>query len=198
MNEERLKRALITWGGDVSATADALGIHRNNLYKWLKRYGISREYLLTLRAQRAQRVQGGAMPDGTRNVAQRAQRPVSLATRSAHAAGAHEIRNATVTSDGVAPIFPAMPEAAIDEKELPLKPAAKLAKPMRVLPEVQDLIRDMRRQLSAALGVDLDDTDILNRILLDTKDGWFQQQMAAVKKRGGRKPPSPGAEEPER
>jgi len=44
-NKEDVEKALIEWGDDVSAAADALGVHRNQVYNWVSRFKIDRAAL---------------------------------------------------------------------------------------------------------------------------------------------------------
>jgi hypothetical protein len=58
----------------------------------------------------------------------------------------------------------------------------------RLEPPHQERLDEARRQLSALLGTDLNNTEILNGFFADTFEAWFQAQLSAAKRKRPRRP----------
>lgn len=186
VRDEAVKEAIHRWQGNVSAAADALGIQPKNLRIRLETLGIGKPELAALRAKGSTARVAPFSPNVTDQY-----RP-DLSVPTARPAPPGVPRSAgPYQSPDEPPNFRGMP-AAVDETELPTPTAERRkVQPCRLEPPNLDRVNDARRQLSALLGVDLTNSDILNSHFADTFEPWLETQLAKARSRRRVRPQGP-------
>jgi hypothetical protein len=176
--------AILKWRGKVVAAAGQLGIQPKNLRKRLKALGID------LAAVRAGRYAKGATPQ-TPSAPDDPRGPRGPMRPSVSPSGPRNIgsRKSEQSRDGLSksvaapPTFHAVAQASatadVESEDLPLAKGKRA--PARIYPEHQDEVADLRRQLSALYGRDLDDTALANLFFVDTWGAWAEDQLARAK-----------------
>lgn len=190
--KEQVEAALIEWGDDVSATADALGVHRNQVYNWVTQFKIDREALRAV-----------ALVHNLPTSAQLASARTAVPNRKgAHLSQVHARKSSGLSGlpltgrDG-APTFAAMPATAEKEPPVvapPVKATPRPTKPLRLKPALEGDFERGRLRLSAELGYDVDRLELFNQLVERSMPGFFEELLKNVRAAAKRPAPKGGQE----
>lgn len=165
---ERILDAIREWGGNVSATAAALGMHPKNLRERLARLDVDLDAIRTsaYRATTA-RVERFGVPGVVRH----------------SAAGTYGQKSTgdTLAQGRRAPIVSAVQSAMVkDENEvaaLPVRTTGGNAKTARIKPAYQERLREAKVDLIGRFRIDTDEQTVFDQFFEEAFDAWLRSKL---------------------
>lgn len=165
---EQILAAIKEWGGNVTATAEALGIHPKNLRERLARLGVDL----------------AAIRDAGRHVPHVPNVPVRIGTPGPSPAGTYGPDPAPRTlarRSGVA-TFPRMSGAAgaatQDAEAAPIRISTAPAKAVRVRPAFQEALREAKVEVIGRHKIDTDEQMIFDQFCDEAFGPWLRSKLA--------------------
>jgi hypothetical protein len=167
VSTQEIVNALLTWRGDISAAARALGMARNSLYERMKRLGLDPGKF---------RSQGGANPVT----------PITMVSGmpgmpgfNGRAKDAQEKRRAIYPSGGDRGRLGGVQQgtATADPEVVPIKTAPKRQEPIRLKPELRDRLQRAVWQLQARFQEPTNENLILEQLVEETLDRWLASKL---------------------
>lgn len=158
--DEKVRSAISEWGGNITATADALGMTGTNLRKRL--------FSLAVDVESMRRAKGSGLPSPPIT-------PIAQAGPHAHKSAA-----ALFPASGKAPTLGGMQAALKEEPEPPIRSVPVRQKPLRLRPAHQDRLREAKYDFQARFRVETDENAVLQQFFDERFEEWLGDKLAAV------------------
>lgn len=182
ISTQEIVNALLTWRGDIAATARALGMARNSLYERCRRLG------LDIEGFRAQGVGNPVTPITTSSGVRGMTGIPSSARDARKTAGA--IYPSGERARKVTPVQQASNAAAVESEAVPIKTAPKRRQPICVKPEQRDALQRAAWDLQARYQAETNENLILEQFIEEAFASWLNSKLgqpAAIRRKRAEK-----------
>lgn len=170
-------RAIKEWRGNVSAAAQALGIHPKNLRERLARMGVD------LEAVRSERSGTYGTYQTSSDVSNRSTRVDTFGTVRNQNVGTYGPKSGTDTlaktvgGPNVSVVQQATATKDEIEDGLPVRPSRAPAKQVRIKPDFQQQLRDLKIEFISRFKRDFDEQDLCDQFFAEALAAWGRSKL---------------------